>query len=137
MKNIISLLLVISPLVSTAQTTSSEQFYQASKYMIVNSTAIRIDAANKNDFTKVCRVVPRTAGSPSMDTMAYYLSFEIFMNSTLSKRFYKEVGPFAARNYESMFHNKLPHALHSACISGDKEKIKKAISDIYFTSILE
>lgn len=132
MKSLFFAVAVMSPLLSFAQ--SNEQFYKAVKYMIVETTAVRIQAVAQNDYAKACNVIKSSA---KVDTMTYYVSFEIFESPELRKRFYKEVGPFVARNYESMYRQRLPIALHHACLDKDKLAIRNIINQINGTSMSE
>jgi hypothetical protein len=125
MKKLLALILTI-PMFSIADT-KSEKFYEAVKYMIHESTQARVNAFADGDYTKVCRA---TQSSAKHDTMAYYLSFEVFDNNNISSRLYKDLSPFYTRNLESIYRNRLPIALHNACWAGNKAEISKVMRQI-------
>jgi len=113
---------------------ASEELYQASKTMITKTTEMRIEAVYKNDFKTVCNAINSTAG---IDTMVYYLSFEIFENEEHTSRLYKELGPFYTRNLHSLYKQGLPQELHGACANKDNSKIKDVMESINSTMSLE
>ena len=118
--------LLMLPILASASS-QSEEFYQAVKYMIGNSTSIRLQAFSKGDLTTVCRATP---SSVAHDTMTYYISFEVFDEPNIKARLYKDLSPFVARNYESMYRSGLPLALHQACWSKSSAKIKQVMTQI-------
>jgi len=79
------------------------------------------------DFDKVCDAIGSSAG---IDTMVYYLSFEILENEEYAKRLSDELGYFYFRNFESIYKKDLPRKLHGACIREDKSEIKNIMGSI-------
>lgn len=104
-----------------------DQYFKAVVYMIHETTPIRIQAIARGDYNKACNVV---GNLNRIDTQSYYISFEIFKDDSLSEHFYKEVGPFIARNYEDMYRQELPLELHFACVEGNRSKIQQVINQI-------
>ena len=106
---------------------ADEDLYLASKKMIVDSTEMRVKAMRDNDFDKVCNAIGVQA---DIDTMIYYLSFEVLENEEYATRLSNEVGYFYYRNLESLYKNDLPQELHGACARENKKEIKDVMNSI-------
>ncbi len=102
-----------------AQTTP-EQKYRAFKWMIVDSTILRIDAGKRGDVATACNAIRNDRNS---DTMAYYVSFEALLHrdSTIGKRLHQELGPFSYQAHLNMHQQRLPRKLHDACMARTRD----------------
>ncbi len=123
MKYLLCLAFLAQPFVASAQTVDT---YTAFKTMIA-STSGRLDAALSGDMMGACTY---KSSSGSINTMVYYLAFEVLKNPETVKKLSADLGPLVVKNYSSMFKQNLPMKLHLACISGDLSKIKEVMLDI-------
>ena len=106
---------------------ANDELYEASKTMIVDTTEMRLNAIANNDFDKVCNAIGSRAG---IDTMVYYLAFEILENEEYAKQLSDEVGYFYYRNLESLYKAGLPMELHGACARNNELEIRDIMDSI-------
>ncbi len=113
---------------------STEQFYQAAKYMIHTTTEQRLRAFEAKDLNKICNA---TGSRYGVDTMTYYLSFEMFEDPKLAERLNRELGYFYVRNLKEMYESRIPVKLHLACIKKDSKSVMQLMNAVRFIYIQE